>query len=61
MIREVASWRHRLSDDVATDTIRQEARRLALSIQALTIQLEDNKAALAGHVHELAPGLQDIH
>ncbi|MFF9563914.1 IS110 family transposase [Leifsonia sp. NPDC014704] len=60
LIREIASWRRRLSDDVATDTIRQEARRLALSIQALTIQLEENQAALSGHVHELAPGLQEI-
>ncbi|WP_441781067.1 transposase [Leifsonia sp. 2TAF2] len=36
------------------------ARRLAISVQALTAQLEDNQAALAGHVQELAPGLQKL-
>ena len=41
-------------------TIRQEARRLAASIQALTAQLDENQSALAGHVHQLAPHLQDI-
>lgn len=59
-LREVAGWRHRSADDPATVTIRQEARRLAVSVQALTDQLEDNQAALANHVHELAPGLQEI-
>lgn len=59
-IREVAGWRHRSADDAATATIRQEARRLAISVQALIGQLEENSAALAGHVHELAPGLQAI-
>ena len=41
-------------------TIRQEARLLAVSVQALTLQLAENQAALAGHVQELAPGLQQL-
>lgn len=59
-VREVAGWRHRAADDAAMTTIRQEARRLAVSVQALTVQLAQNQAALAGHVQELAPGLQQL-
>jgi transposase len=59
-VKEVAGWRHRVADDTATATIRQEARRLAISVQALTAHLAENQAALAGHVHELAPGLQQL-
>lgn len=59
-VREVAGWRNRPVDDVAMTTIRQEARRLAVSVQALTAQLEDNQAALAGHVDTLAPGLREL-
>lgn len=59
-VREIASWRHCATDDAAMSTIRQEARRLAASVQALTLQLAENQAALAGHVQELAPGLQKL-
>ncbi|WP_431278261.1 IS110 family transposase [Leifsonia poae] len=59
-VREVAGWRQRAADDAAMTTIRQEARRLAVSVQALTTQLVENQAALAGHVQELAPGLQEL-
>lgn len=59
-VREVAGWRQRAADDAAMSTIRQEARRLAVSVQALTTQLTENQAGLAGHVHELAPGLQQL-
>lgn len=59
-VREIAGWRHRATDDAAMTTIRQEARRLAASVQALTLQLAENQAALAGHVQELAPGLQQL-
>jgi transposase len=59
-VREVAGWRQRSADDAAMTTIRQEARRLAVSVQSLTLQLAENQAALAGHVQELAPGLQQL-
>lgn len=59
-VREAASWRHRPTDDAAMTTIRLEARRLAVSVQALTFQLAENHAALAGHVEQLAPGLQQL-
>ncbi|KQR52831.1 transposase [Leifsonia sp. Leaf336] len=59
-VKEVAGWRQRTTDDAATSTIRQEARRLAVSVQALTAQLAENQTALAGHVQELAPGLQQL-
>jgi transposase len=59
-VREVAGLRQRSADDAAMVTIRQEARRLATSVQALTTQLADNQAALAGHVDELAPGLREL-
>jgi transposase len=59
-VREVAGWRQRVADDTAMMTIRQEARLLAVSVQALTLQLADNQAALAGHVQQLAPGLQQL-
>lgn len=59
-VREVAAWRQRSADEAATITIRREARRLAISVQALTAQLEDNQAALAGHVQELAPGCRSF-
>lgn len=56
----IAGWRQHPTDDAAIATIRAEARRLAVSILALTQQLEENHAALSAHVHELAPGLQDL-
>lgn len=59
-VKEVAGWRQRAADDAAMVTIRQEARRLAVSIQALSMQLAENQAALAGHVQELAPSLQQL-
>lgn len=59
-VKEVAGWRQRANDDAATATIRQEARRLAVSVQALSAQLAQNQAAIAGHVHEIAPGLQQL-
>jgi transposase len=59
-VREVAGWHRRAADDAAMTTIRQEARRLAVSVQALTHQLGENQAALAGHVQQLAPGLQQL-
>lgn len=59
-VKEVAGWRQRSADDAAKATIRQEARRLAVSVQALTAHLAENQAALAGHVQELAPGLQQL-
>ena len=59
-VQEVAGWRSRAADDPATATIRGEVRRLALSVLALTEQLEHNRAALAAHVSELAPALQSI-
>ena len=59
-VHDIASWRRRAGDDPATARIRGEARRLALSVLALTEQLENNHAALAAHVSELAPGLQSI-
>ncbi|MFP3466884.1 IS110 family transposase [Leifsonia sp. SIMBA_070] len=46
-VREIAGWRHRATDDAAMTTIRQEARRLAASVQALTLQLAENQAAFA--------------
>jgi transposase len=59
-VLEIASWRRRAAEDPATTTIRGEARRLAVSVLALSVQLEDNHAALAAHVMELAPGLMGI-
>lgn len=59
-VTTIAGWRHRPSDDKAHTTIRAEARRLAASVLTLTRQLEENHAALSGHVHQLAPGLQDL-
>ncbi|MBO1741548.1 IS110 family transposase [Leifsonia sp. TF02-11] len=59
-VKEVAGWRQRANDDAVTATIRQEARRLAVSVRALSAHLVENQAALAGHVHELAPGLQQL-
>lgn len=59
-VKDVAGWRQRAADDAATATIRQEARRLALSVQALTAHLVENQAALAGHVQKVAPGLQQL-
>ncbi|WP_460633570.1 transposase [Leifsonia lichenia] len=59
-VKEITGWRQRANDDAATATIRQEARRLAVSVQALSAQLVENQAALAAHVHELAPGLQQL-
>ncbi|WP_426624506.1 IS110 family transposase [Leifsonia sp. McL0607] len=54
---EISGWRLRPSDDAATATIRDEARRLAASIRNLTESLETNRNALSRHVDELAPGL----
>lgn len=59
-VKEVAGWRQRANDDAVTATIRQEARRLAVSVRALSAHLVENQAALTGHVHELAPGLQQL-
>ena len=59
-LREVAGWRRRPAENAPMTTIRQEARRLALSEIELTGQLEENRAALGGYVDELAPGLQKI-
>ncbi|MDN4597690.1 IS110 family transposase [Leifsonia virtsii] len=59
-VKEVAGWRQRSAEDAAMVTIRQEARRLAVSVLALSAQLAKNQAALAGHVQELAPGLQQL-
>ena len=59
-LREVAGWRRRPTEDAPMTTIRQEARRLALSELELTEQLEENRVALSGYVDELAPGLQEI-
>lgn len=60
-ISAVAAWRSRSADDAAAATIRAEARRLASSVLELTRQLKDNRAALAEHVEELAPGLLDVY
>jgi len=59
-VREVAGWRQRAADDAAMITIRQEARRLAVSVQALTLELAENHTALASLVEQLAPGLQQL-
>jgi transposase len=60
-VRSVAAWRARRGEDTALQTIREEARRLAVSVLERTRQMEANHAALAKHVDELAPGLTDAH
>jgi len=59
-VREIAGWRRRPAEDAPMTTIRQEARRLAVSVIQLTEQLEANRDALADYVEQLAPGLQSI-
>lgn len=56
----IAAWRDRANDDTATRVARSEACRLATAIRHRTGELEANHAALAKHVDELAPGIQDI-
>ncbi|WP_422933301.1 IS110 family transposase [Sinomonas sp. P47F7] len=60
-VRAVAAWRARPTDDAPTQTIRDEARRLAASVLELTRQIQANYSALAKHVSDLAPGLTDAH
>jgi len=59
-VREIVGWRHRPVEDAPMTTIRQEARRLALSVLELTAQLDLNREVLADYVEQLAPGLQSI-
>ncbi|AMM22554.1 transposase (plasmid) [Frondihabitans sp. PAMC 28766] len=59
-VQTVGGWRERCTDDSVIGTIRSEAKRLATSILAATRQLDQNHAALAHHVQELAPGFLNI-
>lgn len=55
-VRAVARWQPRHGDGTAARKPRTEARRIAVSVLGLTRQMEDNPAALTGHVSELVPG-----
>jgi transposase len=59
-LQQIAGWRAHATDDSATSTIRNEARRLARTVITATDELVLNWAALERHVREVMPGLLDI-
>jgi transposase len=59
-IRAIAAWRTRARDNRAERITREEARRLARAVVALTAELETNRDDLSEIVEEMAPGLMDL-
>ncbi|WP_314326654.1 IS110 family transposase [Paenarthrobacter ilicis] len=57
-ITAIAAWRSSNVVDPMLRVARAEAKRLALAINDITIQLAENHKALAQLTEELAPGLQ---
>jgi transposase len=57
-ITTIAAWRSSNVVDPMLRVARAEAKRLALAINDITIQLAENHKALAQLTEELAPGLQ---
>lgn len=59
-ITAIAAWRTSNSTEPVIRIARAEAKRLALAINDLTIQIAENHKALAQLTEELAPGIQSI-
>ncbi|WP_427019167.1 transposase (plasmid) [Pseudarthrobacter sp. P1] len=59
-IRTIIAWRQRAHGDRADAVARAEARRLTLAVVRFTAELENNKAALAQIVADMAPGLLGV-
>lgn len=59
-VREIAAWRHRPSDDLATAMQRKHAIRLARRILALHTELLDNEHDLTTVLREAAPALLEL-
>ncbi|ALU38896.1 transposase [Kocuria flava] len=59
-IRTIGSWRDHPSDTLETAVARTEARRLARAVVGITVDLEENRTAMARIVDTMAPGLLEV-
>lgn len=59
-ISTIAAWRTRARDNRSDRVAREEARRLARAVLALTTDLEANREQLSDIVQDMAPGLMGL-